>query len=129
MRSIKSNNTKLENLFELQLKLSRIKYKKNVANLPGKPDFLIAECKVVVFIDSCFWHYCRYHCRIPKSNQTYWIPKLARNRARAKEVNKALRAQGWQVLRFWEHQLKTDPHICLQKLSIAINAKEPLVKR
>jgi len=33
----------------------------------------------------------------------YWGPKLARNVARDRAVGAALAAEGWRVLRVWEH--------------------------
>ncbi|MDX6459532.1 MAG: mismatch endonuclease, patch repair protein [Acidobacteriaceae bacterium] len=44
--------------------------------------------------------------RIPKSNCDYWTRKIERNRERDREVNKALKAMGWRVLRIWESALK-----------------------
>lgn len=73
--------------------------------LPGKPDFAFRNAKVAVFVDGCFWHGCPKHGRIPDSNQSYWIPKLARNKRRDRRVSRLLRKKSWLVLRFWEHAL------------------------
>ncbi|MCW5787718.1 MAG: hypothetical protein KIT49_09505 [Nitrospira sp.] len=51
-------------------------------SLPGKPDFVFRREHIAVFVDGCFWHGCRWHCRMPKSRQTYWEPKISRNRSR-----------------------------------------------
>ncbi|MGO9245727.1 MAG: very short patch repair endonuclease [Verrucomicrobiia bacterium] len=75
-------------------------------NLPGKPDFAFPTVRLAVFVDGCFWHGCRWHCRMPKSRQSFWRPKLARNKARDGEVGRLLRKRGWLVLRFWEHSLR-----------------------
>jgi DNA mismatch endonuclease (patch repair protein) len=37
-------------------------------------------------------------------NSSYWGPKLARNVERDRAVNKALIADGWVVVRGWEHE-------------------------
>lgn len=74
--------------------------------LVGKPDFVFPKNKVAVFIDGCFWHGCLKHCRMPSSNKKYWEQKIARNVQRDKKVAKELRLIGWQVVRFWEHDLK-----------------------
>ena len=55
---------------------------------------------------ACFWHGCPLHVTQPKQNAQFWREKLARNRARDREVNRALRARGWRVLRIWEHELR-----------------------
>lgn len=56
-----------------------------------------------MFIDGCFWHSCPMHGHSPKSNTEYWVPKLRRNRERDSETVTLLEANGWTVLRFWEH--------------------------
>ena len=56
-----------------------------------------------MFIDGCFWHSCPEHGTIPKSNQGYWVPKLKQNVDRDRSIDRGLRADGWKVLRFWEH--------------------------
>jgi len=83
--------------------------------LPGRPDFVFRRQKVAVFVDGCFWHACRWHCRMPKSNQTYWEPKISRNRRRDKEINQLLRERGWRVCRLWEHALRT-PALVMSRL-------------
>jgi DNA mismatch endonuclease (patch repair protein) len=60
--------------------------------LPGKPDFVFRRERLAVFVDGCFWHGCRWHCRMPKSRRAYWGTKIARNKARDAVVRKVLRA-------------------------------------
>jgi DNA mismatch endonuclease (patch repair protein) len=77
--------------------------------LPGKPDFTFRPERLVVFVDGCFWHGCPKCYRAPSSNETYWSAKVSGNRARDKRVAAELRRGGWRVLRFWEHELRTQP--------------------
>ncbi len=70
-----------------------------------------------VFVDGCFWHGCPEHQVVPKSNPDYWIPKLRRNVERDREVDAALEADGWTVLRFWEHE---DPAQSAVAVALAI---------
>jgi len=79
--------------------------------LPGRPDFLFRRERVAVFVDGCFWHGCREHCRMPKTSLGYWNPKIARNKRRDQEVKALLRRQGWRVYRIWEHTLKSPGHV------------------
>lgn len=72
----------------------------------GRPDFVFRRLRTVVFVDGCFWHGCPRCYRRPSTNREFWDRKFARNRARDKLVNRTLRAKGWTVLRFWEHELK-----------------------
>ncbi len=75
--------------------------------LPGRPDFTFRRERLALFIDGCFWHGCRSHCRMPKTSREYWDPKIARNKRRDREVNALLRVKGWRVHRIWEHALQT----------------------
>ena len=60
--------------------------------------------KVAVFVDGCFWHRCPAHATFPKANAEWWVDKLAANVRRDRETDSRLRARGWLVLRFWEHE-------------------------
>ncbi len=62
-----------------------------------------------MFCDGCFWHGCPTHSVSPKTNGSFWKTKIAKNRARDAWVAVALKAEGWTVLRFWEHEIKSDP--------------------
>lgn len=73
-------------------------------NIRVRPDFVFSRIRVAVFVDGCFWHCCPIHGATPKANADYWIPKLARNRERDKEVTLALQEDGWIVVRAWEHE-------------------------
>ena len=83
--------------------------------LAGKPDFIFRRERFAVFVDGCFWHGCPRHCRMPKSRQNYWKPKIARNKARDKAIRHALVAAGWRVYRIWEHSLG-EPSVVAERL-------------
>jgi DNA mismatch endonuclease (patch repair protein) len=106
MRAIRSIHTKLEDKVCKELWKRGYRFRRNVSGLFGKPDIAIRKYKVVVFIDSCFWHGCELHGNTPKSNQEYWIPKLKRNKERDNEVTFYYTSREWSILRLWEHQLK-----------------------
>jgi DNA mismatch endonuclease (patch repair protein) len=78
----------------------------NCKQLFGTPDFAIPEQRIAIFVDGCFFHGCPTHYRAPKQNAAYWLPKIKANRKRDRLVNRTLRADGWIVLRIWEHELK-----------------------
>ncbi len=88
--------------------------------LPGKPDFVFRRERLAVFVDGCFWHGCRWHCRMPKSKQTYWEPKILRNRIRDREIRSLLRRAGWSIHRIWEHSL-ADPLAVTVRLRLALH--------
>lgn len=67
-------------------------------------DVAFPGVKVAVLIDGCFWHGCPEHATHPKANAEWWRNKLDRNMARDRETTEHLVAEGWTVLRFWEHE-------------------------
>jgi len=66
-------------------------------------DVAFPNGKVAVLIDGCFWHGCPRHATYPRSNTSYWLPKLAENKERDKRQSACLRKAGWKVFRIWEH--------------------------
>lgn len=80
--------------------------------LPGKPDFIFHRPKCVIFVDGCFWHGCPQCYRRPKSNRSYWDKKIAANMLRDKKKCRELQEAGWNVLRFWEHDVARSPQKC-----------------
>ncbi|HEY0406145.1 MAG TPA: very short patch repair endonuclease [Pyrinomonadaceae bacterium] len=91
-------------------------WRMNVSDVLGKPDFLFAEQRVLVFVDGCFWHGCPQHYRRPSTSQTYWDAKVARNMARDRKNRAQLKRDGWRVLRVWEHEVKLSPAACALKV-------------
>lgn len=106
MQSIRSTHTLMENKITFRLWKDGYRFRKNVKSLPGKPDIAINKYKIVIFLDSCFWHKCPYHFKNPKSNQEYWGPKIERNIKHDEEINKYYIDKGWNLLRIWEHDVK-----------------------
>jgi len=68
-------------------------------------DLVFPRARVAVFVDGCYWHGCPEHYRPPRTNPSYWGPKIARNQERDSWVTAELSSEGWTVLRFWEHDL------------------------
>lgn len=107
MAAVKSQNTKFERSFLDEFPLNNLRgIERYPTDILGKPDLAHRRGRTAVFIDSCFWHGCPKHLRMPSSNRAYWIQKISRNRARDLRVNKYLRQSGWLVIRIWEHSLK-----------------------
>ena len=80
--------------------------------LPGIPrrraDIVFPKQRVAVFVDGCFWHRCPDHATFPKTNAEWWRAKLARNWERDRETDQLLIANGWRVVRVWEHESLAD---------------------
>jgi len=106
MSAVRSKDTKIEIAFRKALWKQGFRYRKNSAKYFGKPDLVLKKYKTAIFIDSCFWHGCKKHCRIPATNKKYWTDKINRNKERDKEVNKFYKKTGWKIIRIWEHDLQ-----------------------
>ncbi|MFC3212228.1 very short patch repair endonuclease [Planomicrobium okeanokoites] len=107
MKAIRSVS-KLEDKISKALWKRGIRLRRNVKSLFGKPDFAIKRYRIVIFIDSCFWHVCPLHGNRPKNNQEFWEKKLNRNIERDKEVTTYYLKENWNILRIWEHDFKED---------------------
>jgi len=77
-----------------------------------RPDFVFYRERLVVFVNGCFWHFCPFHCCLPKSNADFWSAKLAANKARDRRNSRELKSLGWQVLTIWEHSVRKNPASC-----------------
>lgn len=125
MQAVKSKDTTIEILLRKELWSRGIRYRKNAKNIVGKPDIAFIKKKVAVFCDSEFWHGFDWEHRKSdiKSNHDFWIPKIEKNIARDKEVNAALEADGWLVLRFWGRQIKKDVKACADLIVTALEER------
>ena len=105
MQSIRAQS-KLENQVSKALWKKGLRFRKNVRSLYGTPDISIKKYKLVIFIDSCFWHSCPLHGKMPKSNQEFWQKKLQRNVEHDKEVTSYYLDKRWNIMRIWEHDIR-----------------------
>ncbi|MCL6633110.1 MAG: very short patch repair endonuclease [Alicyclobacillus herbarius] len=121
MRAVRSVS-ELENKVSKALWHRGLRFRKNVRSLTGTPDIAIKKYRIVIFVDSCFWHGCSEHCRIPSSNQKYWINKIQRNIERDEKVNEYYTSIGWEVIRIWEHDLRTDFNGTIDSIIDIINS-------
>ncbi|MEU5898490.1 MULTISPECIES: very short patch repair endonuclease [Streptomyces] len=107
MQAIRSRDTKPERKIRSLLHAQGMRYRVAAKPLPGlrrTADIVFRPAKLAVFIDGCYWHGCPEHYVQPKTNAGYWSDKVARNMARDRDTDAQLRAAGWTVLRFWEHE-------------------------
>lgn len=83
-------------------------------------DLVFPASRVAVFVDGCFWHGCEEHFTPPRTNASYWGPKIARNRARDLAALDALQEAGWVGLRVWEHE---EPALAAKRIAEAVNRR------
>jgi DNA mismatch endonuclease (patch repair protein) len=69
--------------------------------LSGHPDLVFVGCRVVVFVDGCFWHGCSVCSNPPDQISYFWRRKIETNRERNDESRHGLRARAgqWCVFR------------------------------
>jgi DNA mismatch endonuclease Vsr len=119
MASIKSSNTSIEKkMFEILMNM-KVEFVFHPNQVYGKPDFIIPNKNVAIFCDGDFWHGFDLgnNPRLNvKSNREFWKKKITANIRRDKIVNNILSAEGWKVVRFWEHELKGNPEYCRKNL-------------
>lgn len=107
MQGNKARDTSPELAVRKLLHAQGLRYRVNyrpLKELRRTADIAFTRKKIAVFIDGCFWHGCPEHYTRPIANQGFWDAKVARNKLRDTDTNRALSAAGWTVLRFWEHE-------------------------
>ncbi len=113
-RANRCQDTIPEFLLRRELWKMGLRYRKNVQDMPGKPDLIFVGAKVAVFCDGDFWHGREWPARLEKlakgTNAPYWSLKIARNIERDLRVTTLLGRDGWRVIRLWETDIKRDPH-------------------
>jgi DNA mismatch endonuclease (patch repair protein) len=107
MRAIRSKGMRPELAVRSLVHRLGYRFRLHRKDLPGKPDLVFVSRRKVIFVHGCFWH-SHQGCKVahvPKSNLSYWEPKLERNRARDVRNVEALTATGWQTLVVWECEI------------------------
>lgn len=82
--------------------------------IPGRPDLAWIGLRLAVFVDGAFWHGHPDYYR--GQSGPFWDQKIARNRARDAEVNAALAASGWTVVRFWDFEVYRQLEACVDRV-------------
>lgn len=130
MRAVHSTGTTAERKCEYLLRSLRLSFRRNVGDLPGKPDFVLKSSRLAVFVHGCFWHAhkgCK-NATLPTSNVDYWIKKIGRNRRRDRRVRDALRKAGFRTAVVWECKLKNAESVAsrLRRLANSSRPREQL---
>ena len=107
MSRIRSRDTKPEIVVRSLLHRMGYRFRLHRKDLPGRPDVVLPRHRKAILVHGCFWH--GHGCKlgpVPKSNQSYWSPKIAGNRARDARNARALAELGWTVLELWECEIR-----------------------
>ena len=125
MSRIRGKDSVIEVTLRKELWKRNMRYRKNVRKVRGTPDIAFIGLKIAVFVDGEFWHgYDWEHKKDSfKSNREYWVAKIERNMERDAEVNEALEADGWTVIRVWGNEIKSDVEAVADRIEIVYQEK------
>ena len=119
MSAVKSKDTRPELSLRRELWSRGLRYRVNVKTLPGKPDIVFTKAKIAVFCDGDFWHGHNWAIRGLTSLEEelsrytpFWRDKILGNIKRDLETTAKLECDGWQVIRIWESDIKSNVSIC-----------------
>ena len=127
MSNISGKETKPEILVRKFLFAKGFRFRKNVKDLPGKPDIVLSKYKTVIFIHGCFWH--GHSCKrgtLPETNHEFWQEKIGKNIERDALNASELKESNWNVVIVWQCEIKNknDRNIRLNKLIEEIKANQ-----
>lgn len=124
MRAVGGSSTEPEKLFRKALRRNGVRsFRVCDEGLPGKPDIVIPSRRLAIFIDGDFWHGNQYRVRgqltleqqLKKiNNSAYWNRKIGNNVARDINFTSQLLDLGWNVVRFWESEIRQDVESCVK---------------
>lgn len=130
-KAVGRRDTRAEVALHAALRALGLRFRKNVAALPGRPDIVLTKQLVVVFVDGDFWHGRHWPARRKRlaegSNPAYWIAKIEANMARDRRTTRALRSLGWKVVRVWERDVLSYPDRAARRVSRATDAPSSAV--
>lgn len=121
MVSNRSKNTSIEVTLRKALWHCGIRYRKNYKLLNYSVDIAITKYKIAIFCDGDFWHGKDFDEKVFHTNKKFWTEKIKRNMERDLEATIRLRDNGWQVLRFWEKDIKKNLNECVKEVISALD--------
>jgi DNA mismatch endonuclease (patch repair protein) len=122
MGKIRGKGTKCELAVAALLRTAGLSFDEHVRELPGRPDFVLRDSKVAIFVDGDFWHGWRFSRWRLKLSE-HWEKKIAGNIKRDERNFRKLRRAGWKVIRIWEHQVEKDAARCAYRIMAAVGTR------
>jgi len=116
MSAVRNKDSRAELMLRGGLHARGLRYRVHVRGLPGRPDIVFRQRRLAIFVDGDMWHGNAWKVRGLRTiedlypNRTHWwVSKITRNIERDREVNAAMAAAGWSVLRLWESDILRGP--------------------
>jgi DNA mismatch endonuclease (patch repair protein) len=130
MSKVRGKDTGIEKFVRSELHRRGLRFRKNVASLPGRPDIVLPKYRTIVFVHGCFWHG-HENCKaskLPETRRDFWERKISGNIERDARHIKTLNDKGWKVLIIWECSLKyknvSDKSAALDTLTDRIKSRD-----
>ena len=129
MRRVHSVGTEPELLLRRALWKRGLRYVKNCASLPGKPDIVFTKAQVAVFVDGELWHGHQWEMRnlnslegqfVKSKSADYWVPKIRKTMYRDIDITHRLQEMGWRVIRLWAHDVVVSCEGCADLVERAV---------
>ena len=123
MSRIRGKDTEIEIKVRKYLFSQGFRFRKNVADMPGKPDIVLPKYKTVIFIHGCYWHRhtgCK-NCTTPNTNREFWLKKFEKNIQNDSKYKQELEAAGWKVLILWECEIENDFERLMDNLVVELH--------
>lgn len=118
MSRVRHKDSKAELALRRALHAAGVRYRLHAPDVLGRPDLVVRSRRLAVFVDGDLWHGNPEEVRrrgrqslaeLFPTRSEWWVAKIERTMARDREVTEALRANGWTVIRLWEHDVLRDP--------------------
>jgi DNA mismatch endonuclease, patch repair protein len=126
-RRNRRTDTKHELLLRRELWRMGLRFRKNVIDLPGKPDIVFPSARIAVFCDGDFWHGRRWEQLKAKlkngTNGNYWVNKITSNIERDSRIRALLETAGWRVIRIWEMDIKRNTKLIASEVKQAVDER------
>ena len=122
MSRIRGKDTGPERIIATALGEIGLKWENHAKDLPGRPDFVFRKQRVAVFVEGDFWHGWQFPRWRDKLSEK-WELKIEMNRIRDRRNHRKLRRKGWSVIRIWEHQIKKDLPMCIERVRASVLGK------
>lgn len=116
MRQVPTRGTKPELRVRRIVRQIGIRHTSRTENLPGRPDLVLHDHNIAIFVHGCFWHGCPRCYVEPKRNRQWWRQKIANNRRRDRRKADELRRLGYSIITLMEHDSDRRIKVRLQRL-------------
>ena len=127
MSRIRAKDTKIEVAVRKYLFANGFRYRKNVKELPGKPDIVLPKYKAVIFVHGCYWHRhqgCK-NCTTPSTNTEFWLEKFNSNVENDRKHKEQLETDGWRVLVLWECEIEQNFEPLMESVVSWLKSNQP----